>query len=78
MPRAFPPRITTQRALFMTPKELIAWRKRMKLSQAKAAELIGCSRRGLQLWESGANPIPKSIALAIAAIQFNLPPYGKK
>lgn len=62
----------------MTPKELIAWRKRLKISQARAAELLGCSRRGIQLWEAGTNPIPKTIALAIAAIQFDLPPYGRK
>jgi transcriptional regulator with XRE-family HTH domain len=62
----------------MTPTELIAWRKKNGLSQAKAAEVIGCSRRGIQLWESGENEIPKNIALAISAIQFNLPPYGKK
>jgi len=62
----------------MTAKELAAWRKRLGLSQAAAAELIGCSRRGFQMWESGKNAIPKNIALAIAAIQFNLPPYGKR
>lgn len=61
----------------MNAKELIAWRKKRKLSQAKAAALIGCSRRGLQLWESGVNPIPKTVALAIAALNFDLPPYGR-
>lgn len=62
----------------MNSKELRDWRKQHKLSQAAAARLIGCSRRGLQQWEKGVNPIPKNIALAIAAVQFGLPPYGKK
>lgn len=62
----------------MTPKELKEWRKRMRFSQEKAAELIGCSKRAIQLWEAGKNKIPKYVAMAIAAIQFNLPPYGKK
>ena len=62
----------------MEAEELIEWRKRLNLTQTKAAELIGCSRRGLQKWEKGESPIPKNIALAVAAISFNLPPYGKK
>lgn len=62
----------------MTAEELIEWRKRLKLSQAKAAELLGCSRRGLQQWETGKHKIPKTVALAVAAVSFNLPPYGKK
>lgn len=62
----------------MNPKELIEWRKKNGFSQKKAAELIGCSRRGIQMWEAGNNPIPKHIALAIAAVQFGLPPFGKK
>lgn len=62
----------------MTAAELLKWRQRLGISQIKAAELIGCSRRGYQMWESGKSDIPKSIALAIAAIQFDLPPYGKK
>jgi len=62
----------------MTPKELIDWRTRHGLSQAKAAEMLGCSRRGIQLWEKGDGTIPQTIALAIAAVQFNLPPYGRK
>lgn len=62
----------------MSPKELIAWRKRLRLSQAKAAELLGCSRSGIRQWERGQYPIPKYIALAVAAVSFDLPPYGKK
>jgi len=62
----------------MTAEELLQWRKRHKLSQQRAADMLGCSRRGIQQWEKGMYPIPKTIALAIAAIQFNLPPYGRK
>ena len=62
----------------MTADELRAWRKKNKLSQVKAAEILGCSRQGIRNWEAGKNPVPKSIALAIAAVQFGLPPYGRK
>ena len=62
----------------MTPKELIDWRTRLGITQTRAAELLGCSRRAIQLWEAGKNDIPKNIALAVAAVQFGLPPYGKK
>ena len=55
----------------MTADELLDWRKTSRLFQSKASELIGCSVRGLQKWEYGENAIPKSIALAIAAVQFD-------
>jgi transcriptional regulator with XRE-family HTH domain len=62
----------------MTPEELRDWRKTLRLSQAKAAGILGCSRRTIQNYEAGARKIPRSIALAISAIQFKLPPYGTK
>lgn len=61
----------------MTAKELRNWRLRLRLSQARAAEILGCSRRAIQNWEKGSNKIPKTVALAIAAVQFDLPPYGR-
>lgn len=62
----------------MTPEELKRWRKRLGLSQQKAADLLGCSKRAIQNWEASKTGIPKSIALAVAAVSFDLPPYGKK
>lgn len=60
----------------MTADELKQWRERLHLSQAAAADLIGCSRRAYQNYEAGKSAIPKSIALAVSAVLFNLPPYG--
>lgn len=60
----------------MTKTELRQWRKSAGLTQARAAELIGCSRRALQKWEAGQTRIPKSIALAIAATSKKLKPFG--
>ena len=60
----------------MTGAQLRAWRERLNLSQAEAAERIGCSRRGIQVWESGKRDIPKYIPMAISAVIFELQPYG--
>jgi transcriptional regulator with XRE-family HTH domain len=60
----------------MTPESLKDWRKRLKLSQVKAAEELGCGRRSLQLWEKGENNIPKYIALACAAVALGVKPLS--
>lgn len=59
----------------MKASDLIAWRKRLNLTQAAAAAQLGCGRRSLQQWEKGAE-IPRYIALACAAIAQGLPPAG--
>lgn len=61
----------------MTASELSKLRERLKWSQAEAAKQLGCSTRSIVNWENGTNKIPKSIALAAAAVMMNLPPYGK-
>ena len=79
-PRSATHRITPQRnegSNPMTAEELRDWRKTLRLSQAKAAEMLGCSRRTIQNYEAGDRLIPQPVALAIAAILFRLPPYGK-
>jgi len=62
----------------MTAAQLRRWRQQLNLSQAEAANKLGCSRRSLQNWESGANAIPKYIAMAASAVSLNLLPYGSK
>lgn len=62
----------------MTAAELKAWRERLNLSQASAADKLGCSRRSLQHWESGTYPVPPYIDMAASAVSMNLPPYGSK
>ena len=61
----------------MTKNEFLEWRKRNGFTQAEAARRIGCSKRALQYWEKGIHPIPKYVTMAVAAVQYNLPPYGK-
>jgi transcriptional regulator with XRE-family HTH domain len=56
----------------MTPADLHAWRKRLGLSQAAAAEALGCGRRSLQQWEAGIHLIPLYIALACDAIEYGI------
>jgi transcriptional regulator with XRE-family HTH domain len=58
----------------MSPSSLIAVRKRMKLSQTLFAKLVGIGRRTLIRYETGQSPIPKTVALACAALAFGLPP----
>ena len=60
----------------MTGTELKEWRKRLSLTQAGAAEAIGCGRRSIQQWEKGQYPIPRFIALACSAVSMNIAPYG--
>lgn len=62
----------------MTAKELLALRERFNWSQAEAARQLGCSVRSIANWEKSVSKIPKSVALAAAAVAMNLPPYGKR
>lgn len=56
----------------MTPRQLKLWRKRHNLSQNQAADKLGCSRRSIQKWEAGETQIPKSIELAMEAVNCML------
>lgn len=62
----------------MTAAQFREWRARMSFSQAEAAARLGCSKRSVQNWESGTNDVPTYIALAISAVNMNLPAYGAK
>ncbi len=42
----------------MNGPELYEWRRRLTISQAVAAGLLGRSTRTIRNWESGAVPIP--------------------
>jgi DNA-binding transcriptional regulator YiaG len=59
--------MTEKRHLPLTPKEIRKIRKGLNLSQAKAAEKVGVSRRSWAAWESGETvptpPLQKLIRL---------------
>ena len=60
----------------MTPESLKAGRAEMGMTQEAAAKALGLSRRGIQDYEKGLYPVPKSVALAAAAIKHNLEPLA--
>lgn len=57
----------------MTASDLKTWRHRLGLSQKAAAEAIGVSLRMYQYYESGEMVIPKTVALACAAVAAEPP-----
>lgn len=69
----------------MTPESLRAWRGRMRWSKAVAADALGLSPNGYFAYETGKpikdrngkpkpRPIPKTVALACAAITHRIQP----
>lgn len=56
----------------MTPEEFIAWRKAAGLTQITAAEALELGRTTVQDYEKGKYPIPRTVALACAAIYHNI------
>jgi len=60
----------------MTPEAVIAWRGRLNLTQAGAAQTLGLSRRQVQNFEAGAYPVPLAVRLAMAAVEAGLPDPG--
>ena len=61
------------------------WRKRMQLSQVKAAAALGLSPHCVFMYETGKRYgfdreviVPKSIKLAAAAIEHGLQPIGSQ
>jgi len=49
------------------------WRKRLGLTQRKAAEALGLSLRGYATYEYGEMPTPLTVLLAAAAIAHGIP-----
>lgn len=64
----------------MTPDNIKSWRARLGLSQRKAADAIGVGERMYIYYEQGqreggrAVEIPRTVALACAAVAYGLPP----
>lgn len=67
----------------MTPKQFKAWRDRMELTQAGAADALGLSKGTIELYERGQRPgadprpveIPKTVALACMALRAGIVGY---
>jgi len=53
----------------MTPDELVKWRNSIAFSKRQAAEALGLSRMTFRAYETGKQPIPRYIELAVRAIQ---------
>lgn len=52
----------------MTPDELIQWRTSIALSKRQAAEALGLARNTFRAYETGKQPIPRYIELAVKAV----------
>jgi transcriptional regulator with XRE-family HTH domain len=59
----------------MTGKELTEFRKRMGWSKAEAARMLGTGRNQIANYET-MPVLPRTLALACAAVAHGLPPYG--
>lgn len=56
----------------MTAADFRAWRARLHITQAAAAEALGLNRATVNRYESGAAVIPKYIELACAELARRL------
>jgi DNA-binding XRE family transcriptional regulator len=61
----------------MTPDELIQWRTSVALSKRQAAEALGLARNTFRAYETGKQPIPRYIELAVRSLS-NHPFCGTK
>ncbi|PWC81263.1 hypothetical protein TSH64_01070 [Azospirillum sp. TSH64] len=52
----------------MTGADFLAWRKAQGMTQGDAGDRLGVTRRTVQLYEAGEQPIPRTVALACRAI----------
>jgi len=53
----------------MTREDVKAWRRRLGLSQAGLAGLLGVTRNAVTRWEYGGHPVPPWLHLALAGIE---------
>lgn len=61
----------------MNGEEFKTWRKGQNLTQQEAADALGVTKRSVQLWEADERPISRTVALACAAVQAGLAPFGE-
>ena len=56
----------------MLPSEFRAWLKRHDLTQQAAAELLGISKRSVAYYSTGAQPITRTVVLALKGLETEL------
>ena len=61
----------------MTADEFKTWRKSLAMTQQEAGAAIGITKRSVQLYEAGTQPVSRTIALACAAVAAGLKPLGE-
>ena len=59
----------------ITPADLIAFRRRYKLSQIAFADAVGVSSPAVSSWERGKTPVPPVVLKAMSAFIAGLPFY---
>ena len=59
----------------VAPSELVMFRKRRGITQARLAELLGVSKRGVEDWEGGRRTPPAFLRLALAALVSGAEPW---
>ncbi len=67
----------------MTHEDFKNWRKKMGLTQQQAADVLGLSKATIENYDKGVRRedgrpvvIPRVVALACAAIEHKLEPFG--
>ena len=60
----------------MTPTDYTAARQRLGLSRAAFARELGLAYKTALSYEAGKHPVPRYVALAVAALCHGLPPMG--
>lgn len=55
----------------MRARELVGWRERNRLTQEAAGAALGLTKRAIQKYEAGQDPIPRTVALACAAVELD-------
>jgi hypothetical protein len=61
----------------MTAVDFIAWRNRVGLDHASAAEALGLPADMLERFEDGSEPIPKVVAIASSALAIGPGPWPR-
>lgn len=60
----------------MTGEDMMRWRKTLKIKRSEASRILGMSPHTIKNYEECGVKVPLYVALACAAILYNVPPYG--